>query len=61
VSWSLRFAASIKISPNTKIVAFTAATGVESAIRALDAGASGYVLKGSSAQELIQASNRSGR
>ena len=50
-------AASIKISPNTKIVAFTAATGVDSAIRALDAGASGYVLKGSSAQELIQAVN----
>ncbi|WP_083519469.1 response regulator [Bradyrhizobium jicamae] len=48
-------ASSIKISPNTKIVAFTAATGVDSAIRALDAGANGYVLKGSSAQELIQA------
>jgi DNA-binding NarL/FixJ family response regulator len=46
---------SIKISPNTKIVAFTAATGVDSAIRALDAGANGYVLKGSSAGELIQA------
>jgi DNA-binding NarL/FixJ family response regulator len=48
-------ATSIKVSPNTKIVAFTAATGVDSAIRALDAGANGYVLKGSSAQELIQA------
>jgi DNA-binding NarL/FixJ family response regulator len=48
-------AASIKISPNTKIVAFTAATGVDWAIRALDAGASGYVLKASSAHELIQA------
>ena len=48
-------AMSIKVSPNTKIVAFTAATGVDSAIRALDAGANGYVLKGSSAQELIQA------
>jgi DNA-binding NarL/FixJ family response regulator len=46
---------SVKISPNTKIVAFTAATGVDSAIRALDAGANGYVLKGSSTQELIQA------
>jgi two-component system, NarL family, nitrate/nitrite response regulator NarL len=46
---------SIRISPNTKIVAFTAATGVDSAIRALDAGATGYVLKGSSAKELIQA------
>ena len=48
-------ATSINVSPNTKIVAFTAATGVDSAIRALDAGAAGYVLKGSSAQELIQA------
>ena len=45
----------IKISPSTKIVAFTAATGVETAIRALDAGASGYVLKGSTTSELIQA------
>ena len=48
-------ATSIRVSPDTKIVAFTAATGVDSAIRALDAGANGYVLKGSSAQELIQA------
>ena len=48
-------ATSINVSPNTKIVAFTAATGVAPAIRALDAGANGYVLKGSSAQELIQA------
>ena len=48
-------ATSITVSPNTKIVAFTAATGVDPAIRALDAGAAGYVLKGSSAQELIQA------
>jgi len=48
-------ATSIRLAPNTKVVAFTAATGVDSAIRALDAGASGYVLKGSSAQELIQA------
>jgi DNA-binding NarL/FixJ family response regulator len=49
-------ASAIKIiSPSTKIVAFTAATGVDSAILALDAGASGYVLKGSSPSELIQA------
>lgn len=48
-------ATSIRVAPNTKVVAFTAATGVDSAIRALDAGATGYVLKGSSAQELIQA------
>jgi two-component system, NarL family, nitrate/nitrite response regulator NarL len=45
----------IKISPSTRIMAFTAATGVDSAIRALDSGASGYVLKGSSPVELIQA------
>ena len=48
-------ATAIKVAPNTKIIAFTAAAGVDFAIRALDAGAHGYVLKGSSAQELIQA------
>jgi len=45
----------IKVSPSTKIIAFTAATGVDSAVRALDAGASGYVLKGSSTNELHHA------
>jgi DNA-binding NarL/FixJ family response regulator len=45
----------IKISPSTKLVAFTAASGVDVAIRALDAGASGYVLKGSSTNELLLA------
>lgn len=45
----------IKVSPSTKIVAFTAASGVDTAIRALDAGASGYVLKGSSTKELLHA------
>jgi DNA-binding NarL/FixJ family response regulator len=39
----------------TKIVTFTAATGVDFAIRALDAGAHGYVLKGSSSSELLRA------
>ncbi len=39
----------------TKILVFTAMTGSDYAVRALNAGASGYVLKGSSAQELIQA------
>jgi DNA-binding NarL/FixJ family response regulator len=48
-------AKAIVIAPDTKLVAFTAANGVDSAIRALDAGASGYVLKGSSSDELIQA------
>lgn len=43
------------ISPATKFIVFTAATGVECAIRALDSGASGYVLKGSSSEELIGA------
>lgn len=45
----------IKASPSTKVIAFTAATGVDSAIRALDAGASGFVLKGSRPKELIDA------
>jgi DNA-binding NarL/FixJ family response regulator len=45
----------IRMSPSTKMVAFTAATGVDSAIRALDAGASGYVLKGNPTNELTHA------
>jgi DNA-binding NarL/FixJ family response regulator len=40
---------------NTKIIAFTAATGIDQAVRALDAGASGYVLKGSTADDLLDA------
>jgi DNA-binding NarL/FixJ family response regulator len=43
------------LSKATKFIAFTASTGVECAIRALDSGASGYVLKGSSSEELIEA------
>jgi DNA-binding NarL/FixJ family response regulator len=39
----------------TKFVAFTASTGVDTAIRALDCGASGYVLKGSRSDELLDA------
>jgi len=39
----------------TRILVFTANTGSDYAVRALNAGASGYVLKGSSIQELIQA------
>jgi DNA-binding NarL/FixJ family response regulator len=39
----------------TKILVFTAMTGSDHAVRALNAGASGYVLKGSSGTELIQA------
>ncbi|MRG57902.1 response regulator [Phyllobacterium sp. SYP-B3895] len=41
--------------PETKIVAFTSAVGVDSAVEAFEAGASGYVLKGSSADDLRQA------
>ena len=36
-----------------KVVAFTASVDVDAAIRALEAGASGYVVKGVTAQELI--------
>ena len=38
----------------TKVLAFTAMTGIEYAVQALDAGASGYILKGSTADELKQ-------
>ena len=48
-------ATAIKISPSTNVLAFTGATGVEPAIRALDAGARGYVLKRSNVAELMQA------
>ena len=41
-------------SSGTKVVAFTAMTASDYAVRALNAGASGYILKGSSAEELIQ-------
>jgi DNA-binding NarL/FixJ family response regulator len=43
------------ISSVTKFIVFTAASRVDFAIRALDSGASGYVLKGSSSDELIGA------
>lgn len=43
------------LSSDTKLIAFTAATGVDAAIRALDSGARGYVLKGSNSEELIDA------
>lgn len=41
--------------PDIKIIALTAATGIDHAVRALDAGASGYVLKGSSMADLLLA------
>lgn len=43
------------IAPACRVVIFTASTETEHAVRALGAGAAGYVLKGSSAGELIEA------
>src|ERR1700712_2815747 len=51
----LAIAAAAKAVPDCKIIAFTAATGVEFAIRALDAGAHAYVLKRGNPQELLYA------
>lgn len=42
-------------APAVKIIAFTAIASVEYAVRALEAGARGYVLKGSTVDELAQA------
>lgn len=42
-------------TPPARVVIFTAYANVEMALRALDAGAHGYVLKGQPAEELIQA------
>lgn len=39
---------------STKVVAFTASASIEHAVMALDSGASGYILKGSSVEELVQ-------
>ncbi|QIP09816.1 LuxR C-terminal-related transcriptional regulator [Bradyrhizobium symbiodeficiens] len=41
--------------PTVKVVAFTFAAGVATAIRALDAGAVGFVLKAAQSSELIEA------
>jgi len=46
-----------KSSPVTRVLAFTASAGIDHAVRALDAGATGYVLKGSTDEELMQAMN----
>lgn len=43
------------LSPSTKVVAFTALADVNCATRALEAGASGYILKGTNADELARA------
>ncbi|HEV7257715.1 MAG TPA: response regulator transcription factor [Bosea sp. (in: a-proteobacteria)] len=47
--------------PQTRIVVFTASTNTEHAIRALDAGAGAYVLKGSPAADLAEAIEATGR
>lgn len=41
--------------PQTKLVAFTASNNIDTAISALEAGVLGYVLKGSTLEELIEA------
>ncbi|MGO4670683.1 response regulator [Bosea sp. 2RAB26] len=45
----------LKIVPAIQIIVFTASTSPEDAIRALDSGARGYVLKGSPKEELFLA------
>lgn len=44
-----------EISPPTQIVVFTASAEIDHAVKALEAGATGYVLKGSTDEELVQA------
>lgn len=45
----------VRQGAKTKVLVFTAMTSVDYAVAALEAGAMGYVLKGSSEEELIQA------
>ena len=44
----------VRYGAKTKVLAFSAMSRSDIAIKALDAGASGYILKGSSPQELIE-------
>ena len=44
-----------KSAPETRVVAFTASSGINHAIDALQAGANGYVLKGSPLESLKEA------
>ena len=44
-----------KISSKTKVIVFTASIAVDTALRALDADASAYVLKGAKTQDLLKA------
>ena len=45
----------LKIAPEAKIVVFTASASTEDAIKALDVGAKGYVLKGSPGEDVLEA------
>src|SRR6218665_2291231 len=45
----------LAISPATKVIIFTAYADVERALRSLDAGAHGFVLKGRPSEELLDA------
>ena len=45
----------VATAPDTKIVVFTAYCSIESALKALDAGATGFALKGSPSSELLEA------
>lgn len=51
-------AAATRHNPGTRILAFTASESVDTAIATLEAGASGFVLKGSSLEELRDAIGR---
>jgi DNA-binding NarL/FixJ family response regulator len=44
-----------EVAPRTKVIVFTASAGIDHAVRAFEAGAIGYVLKGSTDEELMQA------
>ncbi|QDZ11008.1 response regulator [Devosia ginsengisoli] len=45
----------VATAPDTKVVVFTAFCSIESALKALDAGATGFALKGSPSSELLEA------
>lgn len=45
----------VATAPQTKVVVFTAYCSIDSALKALDAGATGFVLKGSPSCELFEA------
>ncbi|MFS8123602.1 response regulator transcription factor [Rhizobium sp. BR 250] len=45
----------IQTMPDTKVVIFTATSSIETAVKALNVGVSGYVLKGSSSTDLHEA------